>query len=160
MENINLIRKIAWDFYKTTRVEWDDLFQEAAIAYFEALKTYDPDRGKITTHAWYCITNHLKNYLKEQEEYKCRKFNGELTSIEEAIRSEHPAQIASDFWEGLTEDAKVIAEIVLDSAELFVVLPVEQAEERIKNIMHYNGSHKWPNIKIEKGIQELKKACL
>jgi RNA polymerase sigma factor (sigma-70 family) len=158
MENINLVRKLAWSFHYSTGVDWNDLFQEASLAYYNALETYDPERGKITTHAWYCITNHLKNYLKEQEDYKCRKHEGELSSIEDSVLNQHPAQIASDFWESLTEDAKQIAEIILASSKKFVVLPPEQVEERVKNLAEFK-LRNWSKYRIQNGIDELKLAC-
>ena len=96
-KHVNLIRKIAWSFHRSTGLEWDDLFQEAAVAYYESLESYDESRGKITTHAWNCISNRLKNYLKEQEEYKARKSEEELFSIEDVEMTRHPAEMASDF---------------------------------------------------------------
>ncbi len=64
MENIDLLRKITWSFHKTTGLEWDDLFQEAALAYLEHLEKYDPNKGKITTYMWPIISSHLKNFVK------------------------------------------------------------------------------------------------
>lgn len=151
MDNTNLIRKIAWSFHYSTGVDWNDLFQEANIAYYTALKTHDPNRGKITTHAWVCITNHLKNYLKEQEEYKYT-----MISLEEMLPTHHPAQVASDFWESLTEDAKQISNLILASPKKYVVLTSKQAEERIEHIMNRQG---WTEKKIKNGLHDLKLAC-
>ena len=50
MKHLNLIRKIAWSFHKTTGLDWDELFQEATLSYLKALKTYDKKRGAITTY--------------------------------------------------------------------------------------------------------------
>jgi len=156
-DNINLVRKIVWSFHHSSGLEWDDLFQEAAIAYYEALKTYDNSRGKITTHAWHCITNRLKNYLKEQEEYKSRKYEGELCSLEDVILTRHPAQTASDFWESLTEDTKEIANIVLTTPKKFVCLPYDKVEERIFHLMERRG---WPTERTQRSLQDLRLACL
>jgi RNA polymerase sigma factor (sigma-70 family) len=158
MENINLIRKLAWSFHYSTGVDWNDLFQEASLAYYNALETYNPERGKITTHAWYCITNHLKNYLKEQEDYKCKKYEGELSSLEDTILTQHPAETASDFWESLTEDAKQIAEIVLSSSKKFVVLPPEDIDKKIENLAKRQ-LRDWPKHRVQNGINELRLAC-
>ena len=156
MNNINLIRKIVWSFHRTTNIEWDDLFQEAALAYLEAERTYNPKKGKITTHAWYCITNRLKNYIKEQEEYKGRKHGEELCSIEDVVLTKHPAQIASDFWEALTEDAKDIANIVLSTPKKFVYSTTEQNKRRIWNVLTFRGWHKH---RIKNGLQDICSAC-
>ena len=70
MENINLIKKIANSFAVTTGLSYEDLFQEASLAYLEASRTYNPSRGKLSTHIWHCIHNHLKTYLKQENEYR------------------------------------------------------------------------------------------
>jgi len=69
MENLNLIRKLAWSFYKTTHVDFDDLFQEAVLSYLESLKHYNPERGKLSTFLWWNVTSTLKNYVKKELEY-------------------------------------------------------------------------------------------
>ena len=35
---INLLRKIAWSFHKTTGLEWDNLFSETIQAYYKAME--------------------------------------------------------------------------------------------------------------------------
>jgi len=110
MKNINLLRKIAWSFHQSTGLDWDDLFQEAYIAYDKALRTYDPTRGKITTHVWYCVHSHLKNYLKEEKQYK-----EPLCDIENAINetiTPHP------YWErvNLTQRCQKALKIILQKA--------------------------------------------
>ena len=83
MKDINLIRKIAWSFHKSTGLDWDDLFQEAALAYLEALQSYDKRKGKLSTHAWHCIVSRLKNYWKKEREWQ-----EPLLDIEEALPQE------------------------------------------------------------------------
>jgi RNA polymerase sigma factor (sigma-70 family) len=156
MDNINLIRKVAWSFHKSTGLEWDDLFQEAAIAYYEALESYDPSRGKISTYMWWCMISRLKNYRKEQDEYKCRKYDGEINYLEDVTLTKHPAQIASEFWESLSEEATQIANLIFASSKKFVSLPYEQVEERIIHVMTRQG---WSIERAQKGIQDLKLAC-
>jgi len=156
MNNLNLIRKIAWSFHRSTGIDWDDLFQEAVLAYLEAERTHKPDRGKMTTHAWTCITNRLKNYIKEQEDYKSRKHGEELCSIEDTILTRHPAQMASDFWEALSDDAKDIANIVLATPKKFLWIPAEQVHRRIHNILSCRG---WCKNRIQNGIFRITTVC-
>ena len=53
MENINLIRRVAWNFHRRfQQYEIDDLIQEAALGYLKGLRTYSPEKGSITTHTW------------------------------------------------------------------------------------------------------------
>lgn len=151
IENVRLIKKIANSFSYTTNVEYDDLFQEASLAYLEALKTYDPTRGKITTHMWTCIHNHLKNYIEEEEKSKCKKHNGELYSIEE-LEVNIPVACVP-FWENLNKEAQEIASIVLSSQKEFIALPPDEAQIQIVKTMLNKG---WDWAKIYLGIKNLK----
>ena len=149
MENIDLIRKIAWSFHHTTGLEFDDLLQEAALAYLHALKTYDPKRGKITTYMWVCMTSHLKNYLKE--EYK--HIDPVTDSIEDIEPSEHPIINPVPFWESLSRDAQEITDMILRAPRPFVKVNKSQAQNRVRQLMCQKG---WDNSRIRKSIQELK----
>lgn len=62
-DNLDLIRKIAWSYHKTNRgFSFDDLFNEACVAYLEAEQSYTPGKGtKKSTYAWVVIQNHLNN---------------------------------------------------------------------------------------------------
>jgi hypothetical protein len=68
--HLNLIRKIAWSFYNSTGIEWQELFSEASLAYCEALQSYNPERGKITTHLWNCMKSQLLNFIKQENKYR------------------------------------------------------------------------------------------
>ena len=44
-------------------VDFDDLMQAARVAFWRAIKTYDPERNiKLTTYAGKCIENSLKDF--------------------------------------------------------------------------------------------------
>jgi RNA polymerase sigma factor (sigma-70 family) len=144
MENELLIRKIAWSFSTSTGLEFDDLFQEASLAYLEALKTYDPDKGRITTHLWHCTHNRLKNYIKEQEKEK-------VLSIEDVEIGKTVNNIP--FWEELNREAQEIAEVVLDSPKDFLNVPADEAQIQLTKIMLQKG---WNWIKICSGIKNLR----
>ena len=152
MENINLLRKIVWSFHKSTGVDWDDLFQEAAYAYFTSIEKYDPKKGKLSTHVWHCVSNHLKNYLRE--EFKQTGFIDYHEALEDILpnlSTNHPT-----FFDSLTDDAKYMANIVLSSQKKFVVLSTEQAKTRLIRIMLKNG---WNGKRITKALLNLKKVC-
>ena len=40
LKNINLVRKIAHSFNNTTGIDFDELFSEALVSYYEALADY------------------------------------------------------------------------------------------------------------------------
>ena len=71
-KDMNFIRKIAWSFHKTTGLEWEDLFQEAAIAYIQSIKTYSKSKGSLTTYAYKAASNRLKDYSRKEVLYKKR----------------------------------------------------------------------------------------
>ena len=149
MENINLIRKIAWSFHNSTGEEWDDLFQEASLAYCEALETYDPKKGKITTYMWWCITSHLKNYLKLQNKQT------EHTCSEEEIVI-HPSASFKISFENLSKDAQQMAEMVLNEPGKFLSETPQCARKKIAQTAYKEKGWSWN--KIRTAVQDLRLA--
>jgi len=150
MENINLIRKIVWSFHcSTPGEEWDDLFQEAALAYCKALKSYNSKRGKISGYMWSCITSHLKDYLRKQE-----KQTDHICSIED-----NPINIPinyNSFFESLSKEAQQIAEVVFNDPYKYLSVTPKLARKEIARQM-MEEKH-WSRQKIWIGIRDLKLA--
>jgi RNA polymerase sigma factor (sigma-70 family) len=113
MKNINLVRQIAWSFHRTTGLEWDDLFQEAVLGYLEALKNYDPKKGKLTTYAWYCINSRLKNYIRLE-----LKYSDPIISIENAGVHKLPAPNHS-LLDQISQEGQKVVDIILSCPEEF-----------------------------------------
>lgn len=68
VENINMIRRIAWDFHFTTGLDFQDLFSEAILSYYEGVAAYDESRSaKITSFLYIRMKNHLINYCKNEK---------------------------------------------------------------------------------------------
>jgi hypothetical protein len=149
MENINLIRKVAWSFHHTTGLDWDDLFQEAALAYCEALGTYDKKKGKLTTHMWHVMTNHLGDYIHQvYSKDSC------LEGIEVLVNYPHTEE---SFLESLTRDAWEMAHVVLITPKKYVVLDQDKARERIIRVFAHRG---WSPQRIARAFLDLQQACL
>jgi RNA polymerase sigma factor (sigma-70 family) len=145
MENLNLIRKIAMSFSVTTGIDFDDLCQEASLAYLEAMKTYDPDKGKISTYVWHCIHNHLKNYVKiEQQENNVSIDDVEIYNTCEPV----------SFFNSLTIEAMEIAKIIIASPRKFVCMPKDMSIKKLYEILTTKG---WKTEKIQSGFSCLKK---
>jgi len=145
MNNINLIRKIAWSFHKTTGEDWEDLFQEAALGYLEAMHSYDPKRGKISTYMWWCVTSRLKTYLRKEA-----TLTNHLCSIED-----HPVDIPvvdNPLFESLTDDAQQIARTVLRCPKKFVASKRDSAYGRLRRVFHHKG---WEKERVQRGIKDL-----
>ena len=155
MKNLNLIRKMAWTFHQKTNENYDDLFQEAALAYCEALENFNPENGaKLTTFAWWCMKNHLINWCKKQTKfYKHNQLEEEFPSCI------HPTEeMAESFAEKIQdwpEDAQQTIDMVLNSyTQFFGETPdlkrrSETPLERVKSALLRKGwSHKRVRITI------------
>ena len=147
MENENLIRKIAWSFNRSTGIEFDDLFQEAYIAYVKAMESYNPKKGKISTHVWFCISSHLKNYIKEE-----KKQTDFCVSMEGTDVKHEPDIQPKPFWEKLNKEAIVITNIIISAPKLFMDIPTKTIESKITGILLSKG---WGMKKIKQGLQNL-----
>lgn len=144
MENIHLIKKIANSFAITTEIPYDDLFQEAAIAYLEACKTHDLIRGKLSTHIWNCVSNHLKNYVKQETKHTTlviplidySLFETDDV-IEDAIKERDFEDVSVtnyiSFIESLSKDSLGVFAILVDCQNELICLPVEEAKQKIKD---------------------------
>ena len=159
MKDLNLIRKIAWDFAKKSQVEFDELFSEAALAYSEALLKYDPEKGaKFSTFNYQCMRNHLINVCKERcqktSESQEQEFDEELYFVESA----------SESFEAMIEDwpqnCKEIAKLVVSKPGYFLGRtggmkrsdlsgnPKDRIAKELKN-------KGWRGYKVKKSIQDM-----
>ena len=150
MENEKLLRKIAWSFSTSTGVDKEDLFQEAYIAYHEAMKSFDPNKAKATTHIWHCVSNHLKNYVKLEKPYLS------MISIEEPEVMNKPGLSVTNFWDALSFEAQQMVKIVTSSSRIFYIKDREKVCRKIHNNLIQKG---WNERKIELCLHELEHAC-
>ena len=146
--NIGLIQKIAWSFHNSTGENWDDLFQEASLAYLQALENYNPSKGKITTYMWYCVSSHLVNYLRKDSHQA-----GHVSCIEDMTVMDRPVESTSLF-ESLGEDATEIVNMILDYSTVFDNLSAPVAQSNITRIFFQRKN--WVLGRIKTAIQELK----
>lgn len=158
IENINLIRKIVWSFYHTTHIDWDELFSEACLAYFNALKTFDPQQGKITTYVWHCISNHLKSYLQQERRYR-QLFEEPLTitSTEENINplEEFVAAPPNHFAESLSQDASTIVNLITERPHEFDLKVPSEIRKTIAITLTIEG---WSKARIRNAFNDLQLA--
>jgi RNA polymerase sigma factor (sigma-70 family) len=150
MENEKILKKLAWSYSTTTGVEFDDLFQEACIAYLEALKTFDPQKSKLSTYVWHCVSAHLKNYIKLE------KIHMGQTSIEEPEVVNKPGLSVSNFFDALSFEAQQIAKIIFERSGFYTVADRETVSKKITQTMIRRG---WNEKKIQIGLQELQTVC-
>lgn len=151
MEYLNLIRKIAWSFHQTTRLEWNDLFSKAIQSYYDALKKYDPAKSKITTYIHLYITLDLTNYIKQQ-----KRINDSLSTLENTEVMYYLSGDDDSFFEGLSDDANVICKNIIKHSDLFIHLKATDTKFLFLIVKIMNEQH-WPIQRIKAGIKEIKK---
>jgi RNA polymerase sigma factor (sigma-70 family) len=161
MENEKLLRKLANSYSLTTGVEFADLFQEACIAYLEAMKTFDPQKAKLSTYIWHCVSAHLKNYVKLEKPYL------ECVSIEEPEVLNKPGLSVTNFWEALSFEAQQIVKITMGKS-WFNRLPIYDdievmKKKKVKKIVTKEITKTmirrgWDEKKIKVGLQNLQLA--
>jgi len=66
---LDLLRKIAWSFHKTTGVEYDELFGEACLSYCENIKKYKRSKGAVTTFVYQSTINWFKEFLRNYQRF-------------------------------------------------------------------------------------------
>jgi len=142
---IKLIHRISGSFHLTTGLDPDDLFQEAVLGYLEAMRTYCPDRGKITTYIWHCVTNALRNYVKQE-----KKYNTPLVEIEELNTQ---FKKSSHLFELLSQEGHQLASLIMECPEEYDILSPSEAISLLGRQAHREGMH-WKKIWI--GVHDLK----
>lgn len=99
MKDINLVRKMAWSFNKTTGIPFEELLSEATIGYLEAVQSHDPTRGKLSTHAWTVMKCRLIDFTNKE------LYPRERTTNELEYRALYGGQTNTIAGEGTDEDA-------------------------------------------------------
>jgi RNA polymerase sigma factor (sigma-70 family) len=146
MENEKLLKKLASSYSATTGVEFDDLFQEAYVAYLEAMKTFDPNKSKLSTYIWYCVSSHLKNYVKLEKPYL------EMMSIETPEVLNKSGLSVSNFFDALSFEAQQIAKIMFERSGFYIFAKPKEREKKITQTLIRRG---WDEKKIRVGLYEL-----
>lgn len=154
-KDVNLVRKIAWNFAKKfPGAEFDDLFSEACIAYLEAESEFNVDTAKRSTFMWHAVSNHLRNVVMKQS---IRMRYHSTVSIDEldmrvSGTSVNPemALIRKEEWESfiehLSDPAQTICKIILEDMSTFLPLDApKKCRGAIKNTMRDMG-YTWSSI--------------
>jgi len=154
MTNLNLIRKVAWSFHKTTGLPFEELFSEASLAYAEAFSSFDPQKNiKFSTWAYKNMRQHLINFVKR--EYSFYSFHLPVEESELLSQYERNNPIAMmefrDWLKRLPSDLQTIAETVLEDSSPNLP-PKKEKGKVIKKLREKGWS--WPRIR--NGIRGMK----
>ena len=172
MENIALIRKIAWSYHKTTGVEYKELFSEASLGYCEALRLYDPTKNiKLNTYAWRTMTHQLNHFLWQNGKdplrvnkitsYPNSKGSSMYDELEQLSFNSPDSLVSlqpeafSDFYKELPILCKELVNIIFDTyEEMPEGLSAKQMRGFIIKVLLEKG---WAHKKIWDSIRLMKK---
>lgn len=157
MENINLIRSIAWTFYKGSwGIEWDDLFSEACLAYLQAVQIYNPNNGKKSSLAYICIKNALGNFCKKHNTFRPKKhidwYDGIVETPEYDFERTFRSFPRSDEFKAFSQDTKAIINMVVRDP-LDYAMPPKKVIIKIRKTLK---EQEWYPYRIEKAMKKLK----
>lgn len=151
VNNVNLLRKIVWSFAKHSKEPYDDLFQEGYIGYMWALETYNPDKGAFSTHAWRCISQKIKDYLK------MINTKNKLLEVVEDFSLLEPATPDNDFLDSLPKESLEIVDMIMKGPKPFIIRTQQDAQDRLIYILVKNQG--WSKNKVLFGMKWLLKIC-
>ncbi len=161
-ENLNMIRKIVWSYVKTNPgLEFDDLMQEACIAYLEASSSYDPTTNtKKTTFTYHAITNRLNTLIRRENlrEIKEREA-GEIFWISDHTPTPEQELMAKEAWLDfllkLSPEAQALC-LTLTTEDLKVYLPADKPKQCRGIIIKELRKKGWKWADIWKSFKEIK----
>lgn len=146
MDNINLIKKIAWGFMPQapSTIEFSDLVNEAYLAYEKAKENYNPENSKFTTWACHYMSGYLKNFSNEERKQTAHsELNNNLSYYQTPL---------SEILSGLGKEARQVCYMILCTPNIYGGLTKAKSKKRLKNIFRQRGySHR----KIEAIFNEL-----
>lgn len=154
-KHVNLIRKITWSFHNSSGIEWDELFSEACVAYYEALNSYDPmNSTKESSWVYTCIQNQLKSFIKAEIRSK------NLIGIEEwaAQRMDVPdyEYYFEEAFKEVSKDVRIVINTVLKNPNRYVRIGLGTKEgignlrKDLRNVGH------WDFFRINKVMKDLR----
>lgn len=154
MEDMGLIRKIAWSFHRTTGLPVDELIGEASLAYAEVLSKYDPARGKISTYMYPRIRSWLIDYCAAQKNHSHDPLPDCLDtglSVPDTNTAGPENRIAfKQTLQGSSEEVKYLAWMIFQSPGGFVG---HACRGRVKDKLRENG---WTWSMIWRTFSEVK----
>ena len=149
---INLVRKIAWSFHRTTGIEFDDLFSEACIAYLQAEEQFIANgKGKKTTFLYQAMRNHLS------WKYGTNKSVQEIQP-DDFFEPSYPRTPLDDVEfkdqiEHLPKEARTICSMILSSPDEYTELAINEVRGVLRQQLREKG---WTWSQIWKGFREVK----
>ena len=131
--------------------EYDDLFHEGILIFYNSLKTFDPEKGKFTTHLVHALRGKfLQITLKSRAGFEVK-----MDLMDECFTSYIPPNKPT-FFKELSENARLIIDTLCDAPEGFISFAQEQHKQMSHKCLltNYFGITKKEIAKIEREVSE------
>jgi len=162
MTNINaedyldLIRRVAHSFNRTTHLDYEELYCEGCLVFTKATRSYNPAKGQFTTWLTWVVTNHLRDYIKQEYHYLGLKQDS--VRPEDCLALTKPTQPRqAGFREGLerlSQDAQEICQFIFDTpGDYFCGTHSKLSRGAVWGTLKERG---WSSWQIQRGIKEIK----
>ena len=144
--------KFAGSFAVTTGIEFEDLLQEARIAYHVAEGRYDPRKSAFVTFATHCVYRSLCS-VADREKQKAPEHEElhEWTAFDGAPSPEDQA-IFREMLHQLPEDARTMVDLVLSDAREFLGVSPAGARRALRNALG------WPAARVDDAFATVSRA--
>lgn len=156
-QHLNLIRSIAWNFHRTTGIQWQELFSEACLAYCESLQSHNPKKGAVTTLVYTSMKNALINFCKR--EGRNYRFEGELDWFETSFTPVYEF-FEEEYASYLSPDTIEILRMIRSNPQRYLSTPRKSTGLMctIKNDLVRDTNWSWP--RICRAVEKLRKELL
>ena len=147
MKNINTVRKLAWQFHKSSGLDFQELMSEGTLAYYEALKAYDKNykwKSNKNTLIYVHVFNKLILFIRYEKRYV---YDGFIID-----RSSHPTPFF-EIEEQFDKDGKEIIQLILSNKHAFAGIPGKYARGKLIEMLRQQG---WSWSKIWDSIRNIK----
>lgn len=138
-DELNLIYKLAWSFYKTTRLNFNDLFQEAALAYCKSKNRHIEGESKVTTYCYKSMMNRLIDFARKEKNY-----------YKHLSDSEIPEGVTYTYLE--IRPINSLVKMIIENREKFEGLKPRRARGEIRKLLRQKGCN---NYQVEKNMKKL-----
>ena len=149
-KNINLVKRMASSFHNTTGIDYQELVNEATLAYLEAQQIYTRARNlTLNSFAYGVMRNQLINYCKNQKKV-------EFIDMQE---HDFPCMYTNstpffELMDSLPKKCQVLVEIILENKEAFIGLTGKESRAKLREMVREQQG--WPHQDIFDAIREIK----
>lgn len=151
MRDMNLIRKQAWSFHRTTGIDLEELISVATLGMIYGIKRYNKDKNtKFSTYVYSLINSQLIDYCKMEKRNRMLVLSEDLNSLCNQICYQPEFDFRS-FLQLLPQDLKTIVDMALSSEE-FHIPPKRMRGMIVQNLRALG----WSWGRIWKGMKNIK----